>query len=269
MGVFLYYLPGVTAGEFSGDTIRDFGLEDVFRDTLRNKATFSRMVIANNVLSGGPDGMSGVIVLQAPVDGTLPERINFKPAFQEWKKAGRHWLGVDKEEPPTPGGLRREILIRGIEYELGDGQVWECPIVREEGLVNCLPQSMGVDANGQFEMHTLPAWQWAWELAGRAFEFIFTPAAERPFAEAHTEAVRLLGINYRIGPHEATRIGLIDTTNFGRVYSAAVDMEKVVELHGGDGKKKVKESAPGPVNTSPGPPGDSPATPPAAAISSC
>lgn len=271
MGVFLYYLPGVTAGEFTRDTIRDFGLEDVFRDTLRSQATFQRMVIANNVLSGGPDGMSGVIVVQLPIDGTVPTRINFKPDFQEWKKAGRHWLGVDKDEPPTPQGLRREILIPGVEHELGDGQAWECPIVRQVDGTPNVPQSWGIDAFGKFAETVVPEFDWAWRMAGAVWD-IFRGVKEIDRPEAFAYCARLLGLNYRIGQAECSLLRLINTENYPQIFKVAVNglliEEFLAEQFDEDGKKKEANHPP-PENSSPGLPEETQAIGRPAEISSC
>lgn len=273
MGVFFYYLPGQQVGQLTREAVIQAGLEMPLRDGLETQLAFQERLIQNQVLSRGPDGMSGVLLFAQPRD-LLPvnQRVGYFPAEQEWRDYGGHWLGWDKRHLPSPEYLARPTGVKGYEHVLGDERAWECPTIRRLGRYANLPRTMGWGAAGEFEMRILPAYDWAWELAGEIVDRVFGPQRYL-FTDVFRLAVAALSINYRIGPREASVLGLITTENFERIFEAAIDWPLLQEFQApaGDGdlvKKKETDTAAAPVSSSPGPEENSPTTPPAGATSS-
>lgn len=272
MGVYLYYLPGTNKATLDRETVQKFGLGDVLRDCLETKTTFQRRLIVNQVHANGPGEVrSGAILFAEPPDGLdVTHRVDYCPAEQEWVECGTYWMGWDKTRPPRPEFLARTPLITGYETVLGDGRAWICPTIRKGGRSPNIPRTMGIDTAGEFVMKVLPSYDWAWDLSAEIFDRVFG-AQSMAWADAFRLAVSALGLNYRIGPHEASQLGLITTENFQRVAEAAIDWDVVKELLVDDSEdesvKKKDESAAEPVSSTLGLQDGSQITTPVAATS--
>lgn len=272
MGVFFYYLPGRQAGSVTREELAATPLAATLRDCLETQRDFQNRIVQNQVLAQGPDGFSGVLLFAQPARlAPLAQRVGYYAADQIWHERAGYWIGWDRGCPPDPASLARESLTAGVEEILGDGHVWCCPLIRRLGRAPNLPRVMEVDAAGEFGMRVLPAYDWAWELSGEIFNRVFGEPTY-PFADAFRLAVGALSLNYRVGPDEASLLGLITTLNFQKVFEAAIDWRKLEELLGeldpADPRKKKEASPPPPANTTPGRPDGSPITRPAAATSS-
>lgn len=262
MSVFFYFLPGTQVGSLTREAVRAAGLGEALRDCLQSPQAFAQRLIQHQIHSRGPDGSSGVMLIPKPVRGELPERIGVYADSQSWKNCGGYWLGFDLEHRPQAEALERPELVPGVECLLGDGRAWKCPTIRRMGRYPALPQAMGLNAVGEFEMQVLPDWEWAWNLSGQIFDQVFSSPSVA-WETAFGFSVAALGLNYRIGPREASALGLITTLNVQSIMEAVVDWIKVKELLEAsvddvtdpDKKKEAGPAAP-PVNTSPGLPGD-------------
>ena len=258
MGVFLYYLPNKVPASLTRDDVHRAGLGDSLRDCLESQIAFRERLIVHHLHAGGPDGSSGVLLCAPPANGLeLQQSVGYYPARQAWRQCGDFWLGHDTSDPPAPEMLARPERVSGYETLLGDGQIWNCPTIRRGGAFVNLPRAMGVDGSGQFTMRVLPAYDWAWELSGEIWDKLIA-VKTFPFPEAFRLAVAAIGLNYRVGSHEATELGLITTENYESVFEAVIDGPKIKELLGEpdqDVKKNETEacSLPGPANSSPGP----------------
>lgn len=265
MGVFLYYLPGLSKPQICAETLRlRPSLALPLRDELREPALVERGLIVHAVHAGGPDGSSGTILAPRPPGGReLKQPVGYYPARQTWEPLddGAVWLGRDREQPPGPDDVAREIQITGYAHELADGRVWNCPTVRHPGASVNLPQSWGVDDDGRFTERILPPYQWAWDATAWAWD-VFAGNRDCSTAEAWDFCVRMLGLNYRLGAAEVSRLGLLTSENFKRVFHAAIDGELVQQALDDELKKKAHPPDSG--HSPPGGPGDSPDTPRAA-----
>jgi hypothetical protein len=155
--------------------------------------------------------------------------VDYCPDEQEWIDCGGYWMGWSREDRPRPEFLARSPLVSGYDTVLGDGLAWTCPTIRKGGRAPNLPRTMGLDAAGEFAMRIIPAFDWAWELSGEIFDRVFG-SQEMSWSEAYRLAVSALSLNYRVGPREASQLGLITTENFQRVAEAVVDWDVVKEL---------------------------------------
>jgi hypothetical protein len=235
--LFMYYLPGVAASDVTRESLQAGPLAELFWDLLRSPALYDARVRTFTIHANGPDGMSGVIVAAMPAAGLQGPPPGVRPG-QTWIqiKAGPdgeplpapYWLGFDGETPPGPMDLQREHLVQGVEHELGDGRIWMCPIVRRRGVANALPSRWGVDPEtGEFASTLLPRYAAAWEASRRILDAQISGEIERP--EVLALCVQMLAINYRIGVHETSLLGLLDETTWKEVWRAATDAARLEE----------------------------------------
>ena len=272
--MFFYYLPQLTYADVTPATIERLGLALPFRDLLAPAKVFQAGIVRRQVHTGGPDGGTGVIVAPQPVGGD-PIDTGYHRDRQVWAHCGAYWLGRAAKQidtrSPSPEVLARPALLPGPLVTLGDGRDWQIPIVRRLGRFSALPQRMGFDAAGEFALQPLPAYEAAWLAAGEIFDHLFS-ARSLPFPKVFALCVEVLALNYRVGPREVADLGLITTENYQRVYEAAVDLAKVLDLLGpepitgaeSDAAPPQKKTEPAPSSISPGPPAASPSTAPPA-----
>lgn len=200
----LYFLSGLTRTDLNPATLASRGLPVDLRDPSK--------VVQCNVPGKGPNGSSGVIVSAKPHTGYYPDR-------QTWHDFGDVWVGW--ETRPTPASLRREHLITGYDYELGDGNVWTCPVLRAGDRIN-LPTSWGVDADGNFTTRVLPEFADDLDAAAWIFDVAFGDA-ECSTLQAWETACRLLAVNYQLCPRGVSALGLITSSNYAAIFKAAID----------------------------------------------
>lgn len=263
---FLYYLPGQTVATCDRDALRAAGLEMVFREEVQSQRAFQEQLILHQVHANGPgERRSGVLVT---VDQPGVERVGYYPAEQAWSDCGKFWLGEWRSARPEPADLSRPQLVSGYECVLGDQRAWTAPTIRRGGIGANLPRAMGLDPCGAFGLRVLPDWEWAWQLGQEIFDTAFgTPSV--PYETVFRLCCACLSINYRVGPIEVSRLGLVTTDNFQRIFDAAIDWDLVQELLREEEESQKKSAGPaGPasVSISPGPGEISPATPPVSGI---
>lgn len=279
--IFLYYLPRKDRSRLTPGDVESLGLGEIAGDCLSARH-WEHRTARMNVNAAGPDGSSGCILALLPMNGQTPE-IGHYPDRQTWRPIGppdqpRYWLGWSTADPPRPETLRRSRLVPGVELELGDGQLWTAPTIRRWNGDSNLPQIWGVDPCGRFQEAIDEAYADWWRLSGEMWDVCFG-RQDWSSAQTFAAAVRCLSLNYRVGPHETTALGLLTSDTYPRVFKAAVDGEALDEFLASpagqeflssvfgptdDSKKNGPTSAPPDTNSMPGPSAGSPTIGPAA-----
>ena len=222
MGVFLYYLPGVTHAECTLERLRNSPLAIPLRDCLETSLTFQQRLQLRGVHAHGPDGLSGVIVAPVPpVESAQP--IGMYGDRQTWDQWGGVWIGRDRSDPPRAIDLARPRVFPGYETPLGD-DVWTVPIVRRPLSNACLlPSVLAQTPDGQFAMRCRQEWTSAWEMSGEIWDQMANPGRKFRLSRALELCAAMLSINYRVGVPELSILETIDSDNFERVYEAVID----------------------------------------------
>lgn len=215
MGTFQYYIPGAKEQQ-AKSAARQCGLEDVLA---LDDEEISTMV---SDCSGGPDGGRGVIM-------RMREAVSYHPDEQEWVEhpTEDYWLGYDPENPPGPEDLVRRTTVALYEIPLGDGRKWKVPTAagREDGACP-LPKERGIDLEtGKIERRPLQKYDQLRLYADEIREATLrdsqaTVDAEREF-EICMEALRA---NYRIGPLEASVLGLFSDDAVRLIFWTLIDL---------------------------------------------
>lgn len=247
-GLFLYFVSGLDREQATRDKLASMPFASVMSDALRNDRTFKEMIVAHNVATG-PSGSSGVLLAVKHPAWPDAHRIGFYPDEQTWRNCGDYWLGYVTNCKPGPDSLQRELLVSGYDYELGDEQIWHAPIIRYPAGNANLPQTMSVDAAGQFTQSVVKSKQWAWDLAGRIWDKYFLGNGGLLPESMFSSAVECLSINYRIGPQEVSLLGegcvdgsLLIGPIAKQIIEAAIDMPQITQLIDGDDSKKNQQS---------------------------
>ncbi|MBL9125834.1 MAG: hypothetical protein JNG90_19490 [Planctomycetaceae bacterium] len=263
----MYFLPDVYTAqlvrgrEISRALLASRGLDEVLADrrTIDLTSVF-------DLTRRGPGDRCGAMLVPLPNSGEAPARMMYEPEFQEWQPGWdpqQLWLGRDRSEAVTPGGLARTQQFRGYDVELADGQVWHVPIVRRPGGSTELPRAIRFGAPGMMELSIEQQYQALWHDLLPALEFLCSEGGRVELEPLVSLAIRVLGVNYRFGLQEQNLLQLVDTTNWQRILEAAIDWplveEKIAEL-----QKKTSEESPLPAESMPpGPPAGSPTIAPA------
>lgn len=281
----LYFLPGLTRaqicpqGKLVRAIIHDRGLGEIFADV----AGGDDLALCD--VNAGPNKGHGCVLVALPNDRSRYFSSGYHPDRQVWTPAGDgqgFWIGAEPAQPPSPADLERKKVHRGYTIELGDGARWTIPIVRRPDAV-CrtfalqsteLPRDFLIGAEGQVDQRIQKAYEAAWEATGEVCEFFFSEegvarevvANDIPWAIGH--CLRLLSLNYRIGPNEQNLLRLINSENWMTVLACAVDQPRcltLIEEFNAAEQKKSDPPAPRGASSSLGDAGADPSIGPAAA----
>ena len=219
---FLYFLPDVAA--LTRRTLADVGLADRFSAAPGS----AELLECSAVAIASPAGML------LAIGGRPPE---FQPERQRFSKSenGKFWVGIeDRRLPPGPDDLVRQVGLAGYEITLANGQAWRVPLVRRwnpDRLEHepVLPRSLARDAAGHLVQRVTPAYRELDAIAEQIFQWFISDTAV-PIERAWVLAVQLLAANYRIGPEEASLLGLLDADSANQVLRAAADIARI-EAH--------------------------------------
>lgn len=238
-GVFLYYLPG---RKFTAVTPTDLAenplLSRPFFELVHSPKLFKTKLIGTDVLNRGPDNGDGCVIgVQAQV--ATDQIPHYNRDAQTWRKftdtaGGVHWIGYQTDMKPGPESLRRASQFTGYETELGDGKVWIAPTIRayqaaESVWQSRLPMAWGIGDDMQPTAEPLERFKAAWEMSASIWAAVFGGAGAK-FTDCFAWAVDSLSLNYRVGPAEASILGLMTDDTMLSVLHAAVDEPLVTEV---------------------------------------
>jgi hypothetical protein len=210
----VYYVPGLTDA-------RRGAIEERCLGHIFDPEPFPFSYLGAN----GPDGSNGLLVAAGEGKG-----VGKAVHTHEWRKAPGErdwWIGVAGETPPQ--ALARKEQIAGHEVELGDGRRWIVPVARTFGLGTRLPQRLVLGPDGEtWEGEPLERYAKISAKAERIERACLGDLGddEEPvhvMGEGATVAVEALALNYRIGPVEASALGLLTEPVVFRVLWAFID----------------------------------------------
>jgi hypothetical protein len=246
MSVYRYYLPNVKPADVTDDTLAALGLSDRLRDCpLKRQGSRIEVVPIHN---NGPNGSNGALIVPQPADRKGAR--TYHPDEFAWHKSERdnYWIVWDKLNPPTPEGLQRWEMVSGVVCELGDGQLWQCPIVRTR-LSQCHVPCHLSRPNGVLKVDVLAQyediWQLTFGLSVRLLESNWGLQCVEIFGAevAHDCACKLLAVNYRVSTEEAWLLGLFTTINVDDVIDAAINKHYFEDVATNQKKTEYLETA--------------------------
>jgi len=191
----------------------------------------------------GPSGRSGHVLYPKPANGSQPRFYSYNPDGQTWIPRGdKLWIGWDSINPPTPEELIRRKPAGGMMLTDEFDRKWCIPVVRSPIDRGSLPLDYTFDPDGSVVKRIKPIHERIWDLSGRAHEYLMQVGAvpqdkiESEFPESWViqTAVEFLGINYRVGIHEAAAFvemgqTVLDTDLAMYIFRAVTDFAKVEE----------------------------------------
>ena len=224
---FLYFLPNVFRDSIKPDDIVAAGLNETLRDRMSQTDLSGNGRLAVASVDNGPGGHNGTILQVLPEEADEPDENaapatapGYYPAKHTWEQVGKYWVGYDPNDLPGPHELERERTIAGRQVVLGDARTWGVPTIRLKAGKYRLPDTWKL-VNGQFTAVIKPDWKWAWELTGEIWDWHSGTVTKTP-AELFAWCVKLLAINYRIGPFEAGLLGLVGTEEFESILFCSI-----------------------------------------------
>lgn len=181
-------------------------------------------------IAAGPSGGPGLFV-SWPKSGEL--RDEYSPDWQTWRPAiawddlaaGRYWVGITTDDPPTPKDLAWKTQAAGQSVKLGDGNFWEVPYAAT------LTLAMGYGPGG--EVGTPP----------RAEMTTFAQAAQETYSKLLLGTVDTsdlqhvmrmfcagLAVNYGIVPEVISLLKLFNSENIAAPLYVAVESLKLATV---------------------------------------
>ena len=270
MSGFWYFLPNMTADRLVADradkqldreVLAQRGLDAVLADV----ETAETQVVVSGVARAGPGEYAGVLLYPLPNSGEVPNLVQYRPDRQAWTPIGdgsRCWIGLDPASLPEPEDLARRETVAGYLVNDAHGRQWSVPIARSprEGGVS-LPCDYRFDGAGRAVRQLKAEFDDLWQIAGKVWDFYNNtddPPAEVNDLWLAERAVRILSLNYRLGPAELDRLcshgrGVLDTGTLTRIFMALIDWDIARRVK----KKGTPDdcpSTPGPSSSTPGEP---------------
>jgi len=229
MGGFLYFVEGREQG---------FGAADA--NALGLGYALSGSIHTRNA-NTGPGCKSGVCV--ADSSRVESARVGYFPDKQTWRRVPKVAAWVGHETLPLPADLVRREIVRGHKVTLADGQQWEVPVAIEFSgpplqFHGTLPRTMEADDDGNWQAGSVVATHaelWAiandwWDvkiaIAEHQEQHDTLDGFESDFLTdnyLHDAAVKVLAVNYAIGPAEASLLGLFDSSSAYEVLEHLID----------------------------------------------
>ena len=229
----------------------------------------------------GPSGHAGIILAHA---GMPARDIKYSPPSQTWTpienaaEAPAAYIGYATNDPPGPEDLLRDTAILdgyAIEMESAGGIArWFIPRARIytedvnggtiDGPDSDLPQAIAI-VGGEIVAKPLPRYRQACLDAERIWAAVMAANDDGPEKDAVVLtaieeaqlAIRILGINYRLGIPEANALGVITTTTKGNIIQCFVDFPGYakVQIERAEAKKaEPPAEAPDTESSNSGPP---------------
>jgi hypothetical protein len=230
MSKFLYFIPHLKG--VNDEEIKKAGI-------LENSTglTFEYRQVNN-----GPDGNGGVVFGFNGASSISSKHIGFFPDKQEWSKCndGKFWLGVMKDDLPTPEGLRRIEQIHGHNVKLEDGKEWTVPLARVFPAGTCLPEALILSESGEVIREIIPRYAKFGAKVDRVWKEFqrqldpdeHTKESNEPLSdqEEFDVAVEALAINYLVSKWEVAKLRLLTTENLTRILYAVIDIPTIREV---------------------------------------
>ena len=249
MGVFAYYIDGITKDELTADVIRDAGLGETFRDILVKREPIKSLVAFHSHTYGASDsdepGKPGVLFFAPPVAefGWQQPSHAGDPRTWNWQNCGKFWLGTHPDDPVIPEHLQREILVDGLSVELGDHNLWQCPIVRLAMGGSNLPQSLSANGDRVLRSRVTPDYEWAWQVAEDCWGIVTDTHDLSQYDDdgayfSFELAVKSLSLNYRVWVPEVSFTGIVTTGNWEDILRITIDWEAITQIYQAEESKK-------------------------------
>jgi hypothetical protein len=250
----LYFLPHCNKaklapdGKLNREILEARGISDVFSDVVGPDAKDCSV----GDVSGGPGGLSGVILTYRNAAGVTPPAF-FKPDRQEWHQCDEGadvWIGL--VGMPKADDMARNRRYGGYHVVLSDDvdDSWAVPVIRRPDDSTNLPTSARFGKDGEFTETIKERYRSFWDETAKVQKWLLLENGLQDHNFSVGEAVRLalraLSINYRVGRHEQNVLGMIDNINYLDVLSITIDLAAVnaasqAEI---DAKKKAEHHDP-------------------------
>lgn len=230
MAAFLYYLPGCTK-KIMASHGADALPENTGLRTILNGASWTP------ALTVGPDNQNGLLLAvdatvgsggSSPPIAYLKDQQNWIPVTNEEFEV-THWIGWQKDSPPTPRDLIRPETLGGHDVTV-NGTTWKIPVVHALLGNVTLPRTIYMMAGrpvGEFCKEYVHLMREAerWFLAYR------DPAQRLTDLEMYAFVCQLLNVNYRVGMWECSGqvLNITKTTEIINMVKAAVGLLDVAE----------------------------------------
>jgi hypothetical protein len=225
MSGFLYFVEGAQALEPAKETLRSVGAAYALTEGMYFQHT-----------GIGPSGSGGGILCSSLK--------SYDKDSQVWQlhNSGQFWIGVDTHDMPRPKDLALKSQISGHLVKMEDGNDWLIPAARswghnKEGQVawcRNLPCVRVFEDGSWKDGEVIPKHRALWNhmlrLNGIFVDAMAGDMTKIKNASLEEEAdfvLTALRTNYRVGPIEASMLGIMTDTIAGDVANAVMDMPSV------------------------------------------
>jgi len=140
------------------------------------------------------------------------ENVKYKPDSQSWTKSldGNYWIGYWSDNLPTPTELAKDVMLRGIDIELGDGNNWHIPTSRMMSGDTTLPQSI-IYTGKSVAYEILPEYLDYFNAGETICDYFTAPDSDLDEITALGIIYKSVMLNYQVGIDEINILQLISS----------------------------------------------------------
>lgn len=194
----------------------------------------------------GPDGIDGTLLYPRPYGVSELPYIGYREDTQQWFKYQNFFIGVVKDELPTPVELEKPEQHYGYKITDGYQREWHAAVFRSPKPDRItLPRIHAFNSQGEYVTKFRDCDEPLWQFAGELRDRMATEEASE--AEIVRAAIRFLQLNYFIGVPEVFAFNELGVPLFAHnfvlmIIGTAIDWDKQDEL---EKKKTETQSAAG------------------------
>ena len=223
MGNIFYFLPGEKRADH--DTITKHGLGYVLPEKTEQPD--------QQAVTNGPNKQSGIVFTFQGADNKAHLSMQEKADWKQIPKS-EAWCGIYSGCVPGPDDLKREQAIAGFWVKLHDGNQWYIPSVCCYDGSTCFERPLKWDGEKFFygdiedrhkELYDAVVKMWDSVVVSDGDSGIVIKTTENAMA-----CFQALAINYRIGPHEISELGILTTKNYRDAMEALMGLPILAEL---------------------------------------
>lgn len=211
MSGFVYFFPGRTAADLQdGEKRREILVAAGLWEQLGDISVFPQQAsLSETKKASGPWNREGVMLAPVGKHTGTPRLTSVNYEEQVWLPCGDGslaWIGWDKSALPSPYGLERPQIVHGFLLVDDLTQQWAVPLARSPDPENATGFLMKTYrfANGKPVGTIVKSQEWLWELSGQIRQWYMQTGHpdQLPWDWLVKAAVKLIGVNYRVGEHE-------------------------------------------------------------------
>lgn len=185
----------------------------------------ARALARKDATAGPEPGQMGTLF--SPCAGIFD--LAYEPERQTWARAGRIWIGVERDARIRPEDVQRATVHPGHAVQMAGG-MWTIPVARLIAGGSGLPRRRILNPDGTKAWQVEEAFLGLSAFAERAWNVMHGGPEAITEDELDAACGAAISVNYRIGELEAIALGLLTAESEREIVRALVDWPTAMRM---------------------------------------